>query len=321
MRRASSRLAAAVLLVTAGSASALELNYKWKKGDVHRFRYEDDSTMEMKMPGGMGMPGMQMPGMNMGAGGMTVQMKVQSVFSQKVLAVRPDGTAEVELTLEKLDFRQGDQSVTALKQIPPAARKVKAEVDRKGHAKFFRMVTLYVQEGRTMVGVHNLKAGPHGASASMSAGDMRVDVVAAVDPKTGSVTLAMQEKKVPPALKAVTIKEEDPAVDVIPKDIFEMMVLPEGPGHRPVLEEHVNTIFEACAFQDITGQRITKVVDALQSFEQRLDRFIGAVRARDAHISDPAERARRDRAAELMLNGPQDSEIATSQDDIDALFA
>jgi chemotaxis protein CheZ len=100
-----------------------------------------------------------------------------------------------------------------------------------------------------------------------------------------------------------------------------LMVLPEGPGHRPVLEEHVNTIFEACAFQDITGQRITKVVDALQSFEQRLDRFIGAVRARDAHISDPAERARRDRAAELMLNGPQDSEIATSQDDIDALFA
>ena len=100
-----------------------------------------------------------------------------------------------------------------------------------------------------------------------------------------------------------------------------LMALPDGPGQRPTLEEHVGTIFEACAFQDITGQRISKVVDALQSFEKRLDRFIGAVRARDAAISDPVERARQDRATELLLNGPQDAEVATSQDDIDALFA
>lgn len=96
--------------------------------------------------------------------------------------------------------------------------------------------------------------------------------------------------------------------------------LPAGSESRPELEEHVGTIFEACAFQDITGQRISKVVDALQSFEQRLDRFIGAVRASDAAISDPAERARRERAAELMLNGPQIEEAAPTQDDIDALF-
>ncbi|GJE39529.1 protein phosphatase CheZ [Methylobacterium persicinum] len=100
-----------------------------------------------------------------------------------------------------------------------------------------------------------------------------------------------------------------------------ILSLPDGAEHRPVLEEHIGTIFEACAFQDITGQRISKVVDALQSFEQRLDRFIGAVRARDAAISDPVERARRERASELMLNGPQAEEIATTQDDIDALFA
>jgi chemotaxis protein CheZ len=100
-----------------------------------------------------------------------------------------------------------------------------------------------------------------------------------------------------------------------------LLVLPQGAGRQEALEEHVNTIFEACAFQDITGQRISKVVDALQSFEQRLDRFIGAVRARDAATSDPQERARRERAAELLLNGPQAPEEATSQDDIDALFA
>ncbi|GJD33661.1 protein phosphatase CheZ [Methylobacterium aerolatum] len=100
-----------------------------------------------------------------------------------------------------------------------------------------------------------------------------------------------------------------------------LLLLPEGPAGRPGLDEHVNTIFEACAFQDITGQRISKVVDALQSFEKRLDRFIGAVRARDAISSDPVERARQERAETLLLNGPQDAAIATSQDDIDALFA
>lgn len=239
MRFASRSLAAALVLFASGSASAVELNYQWKKGDVHRFQYEDDSTIEMKMPGmgdmgGMG--GMQMPGMDMGKGGMNVRMKVQSVFSQKVLSVRPDGTAEVELTLEKMDLVGGDKRVTTIDKIPAAAKKVKAEVDRKGNAKFYKMVTVYIQEGRTVVGVHNLKAGPRGASASMTAGDTRVDVVAAVDPKKGTITLAMEEKKAPPpALKAVKIKEEDPSVDVLPKQIFDMMVLPEGdmsPGGR-----------------------------------------------------------------------------------------
>ncbi|OJT17485.1 hypothetical protein BO221_46110 [Archangium sp. Cb G35] len=239
MRFGSRSLAAALVLFASGSASAVELNYKWKKGDVHRFQYEDDSTIEMKMPGGMGgMPGMgmQMPGMEMGKGGMNVRMKVQSVFSQKVLSVRKDGTAEVELTLEKMDLVGADKRVTTIDTIPPAAKKVKAEVDRKGNAKFFKMVTVYIQEGRTVVGVHNLKAGPKGASASMTAGDTRVDVVAAVDPKSGTVSLAMTEKKAPPpALKAVKIKEEDPSVDVLPKQIFDMMVLPDGdlaPGGR-----------------------------------------------------------------------------------------
>jgi hypothetical protein len=39
----------------------------------------------------------------------------------------------------------------------------------------------------------------------------------------------------PPALKKVAIKQEDPGVDVLPKQIFDMMVLPEGsmePGSR-----------------------------------------------------------------------------------------
>ena len=63
MHRGFRGLSVALVLFTAGSASAVEFNYTWKKGDVHRFQYEDDSTIEMKMAGGM--PGMQMPGMQL----------------------------------------------------------------------------------------------------------------------------------------------------------------------------------------------------------------------------------------------------------------
>ena len=229
-----SRLSAACLaLLLSAPALAVELNYKWKKGDSHRFSYEDDTTLEMAMAGMAGMPAMPgMPGMAVtGEAGGGMQMKVQTVFRQKVLAVRPDGSADVELTVEKLDFFQGGKKVANITQVPPAARVVKAEVDRKGNAKFFKMVTLYMQEDRMVLGVHKVQAGPNGvrSSASATVGDQKVEVVASVDPKTGKITAAMKTSAAPPpALKAVQVKEEDPGIDVLPKQIFEMMVLPEG---------------------------------------------------------------------------------------------
>ncbi len=222
--------AACLALLLSAPALAVELNYKWKKGDTHRFSYEDDTTIEMAMAGMAGMPGM--PGMAaMGSAGGGMKMKVQTVFNQKVLAVRPDGSADVELTVEKLDFFQGGKKVANIAQVPPAARVVKAEVDRKGNAKFYKMVTLYMQEDRLVLGVHKVQAGPGGVSSSVSGtvGDQQVEVVASVDPKTGKVTAAMKTSAAPPpALKAVQVKEEDPGVDVLPKQIFEMMVLPDG---------------------------------------------------------------------------------------------
>jgi chemotaxis protein CheZ len=45
------------------------------------------------------------------------------------------------------------------------------------------------------------------------------------------------------------------------------------------------------------------------------------VKARDEAGHDPTEAERRKRAEVLLLNGPQIDGPATSQDDIDALFA
>ncbi|WP_340118630.1 protein phosphatase CheZ [Pelagibius sp. 7325] len=90
----------------------------------------------------------------------------------------------------------------------------------------------------------------------------------------------------------------------------------------------VTSIFEACGFQDITGQRITKVVTALQQIESKVDALLhafgddikkdGAPRGAQKKTTTPSGKPAR--PDEDLLNGPQLPENAISQDDIDALF-
>jgi chemotaxis protein CheZ len=91
--------------------------------------------------------------------------------------------------------------------------------------------------------------------------------------------------------------------------------------YRSLVEERILTIFEACSFQDITGQRIARVLEALEQLEKRLDRFAKAVNVRDsADAPDPEAALRQARREVLLLNGPQNEDVAIKQDDIDALF-
>jgi chemotaxis protein CheZ len=82
----------------------------------------------------------------------------------------------------------------------------------------------------------------------------------------------------------------------------------------------VTGIYEACSFQDITGQRTTKIIQSLQTIEQRIVRLIKVLgheihgnRSEDAPAGAPRDAH--------LLNGPQLSQSANSQADIDALFA
>jgi chemotaxis protein CheZ len=80
-------------------------------------------------------------------------------------------------------------------------------------------------------------------------------------------------------------------------------------------------IFEACNFQDLTGQRIRKVVDLLQFIETRIASMIAIWRSVGEFREDEAEVAVELSDADL-LNGPPlagDAGIV-SQDDIDSLF-
>jgi chemotaxis protein CheZ len=87
------------------------------------------------------------------------------------------------------------------------------------------------------------------------------------------------------------------------------------------LTDVTTRIYEACGFQDITGQRITKVVGALKAIEAKVASILSAFGDR-AGAMGGAPRAEASDAVELsLLNGPQLPTAAMDQSDIDRLLA
>ena len=86
-----------------------------------------------------------------------------------------------------------------------------------------------------------------------------------------------------------------------------------------ILEKIVN-VFEACNFQDITGQRITKVVKTLKFVEERVNAMIeiwGGEAIAEAAVQSTQKSE--DHEASL-LNGPARDGDGCKQSDVDALF-
>ena len=88
------------------------------------------------------------------------------------------------------------------------------------------------------------------------------------------------------------------------------------------IQERVISIFEACNFQDLTGQRISKVMNTMKFIEHHINVMMdiwGGVDAIKAH-TPPAIDERVGDAK--LLNGPMiDGDVGhASQDDIDAMF-
>ncbi|MBV8827330.1 MAG: chemotaxis protein [Hyphomicrobiales bacterium] len=77
------------------------------------------------------------------------------------------------------------------------------------------------------------------------------------------------------------------------------------PAFKSMVDEQMLIVFEACSFQDITGQRVAKVIETLKHVEARVARFSDALRTRDTggFVSE-AERASAERKERLLLSGP-----------------
>ena len=88
------------------------------------------------------------------------------------------------------------------------------------------------------------------------------------------------------------------------------------------IQERVVSIFEACNFQDLTGQRISKVMTTMKFIENHITVMMdiwGGVDAIKAHAPPIVDEREGDAR---LLNGPKlDGDVGhASQNDIDALF-
>ena len=84
------------------------------------------------------------------------------------------------------------------------------------------------------------------------------------------------------------------------------------------LQDATTRIYEACSFQDITGQRITKVVSTLKTIEAKVAQIVTTfgTSKREVPVEETVEAA-----DSALLNGPQHPTVAMDQSDIDKLLA
>lgn len=86
------------------------------------------------------------------------------------------------------------------------------------------------------------------------------------------------------------------------------------------LAEEVTRIYEACNFQDITGQRIGKIVGALKIIEARLEALAPSLSGIAAAAPVSVAGSSDARPDDHLLHGPQLTANAKSQEEIDALL-
>ncbi len=84
------------------------------------------------------------------------------------------------------------------------------------------------------------------------------------------------------------------------------------------LDDRIGVIFEACTFQDITGQRISKIARSMSYVDQRVRAIAeiwGAASLAEVAVPEPETDPQ-----QALLDGPALAGEGTSQDDIDKMF-
>ena len=118
-------------------------------------------------------------------------------------------------------------------------------------------------------------------------------------------------------LEAITRDTENATHTIMNSAEAIMGMTPADPDYKAKVDDEVMKIFEACSFQDITGQRVSKVVNVLKQIEERVGRLADSLGIDDK----PAEMSEGEkRKADLLLNGPALNGPETRQDAIDAMF-
>ncbi len=92
-------------------------------------------------------------------------------------------------------------------------------------------------------------------------------------------------------------------------------------AYQATVNDAVMEIFQACSFQDLTGQRISKVVETLDHIDARVSTFVKAVNARDEEgYANDSEKHRAKFKEDQLINGPALDGDGIDQSIVDGLF-
>ncbi|MGJ8529530.1 protein phosphatase CheZ [Maritalea sp.] len=86
------------------------------------------------------------------------------------------------------------------------------------------------------------------------------------------------------------------------------------------VEQHMMAIFEACTFQDLTGQRVTRVIQTVEVIEQRIELLCHMIESNQittvaSTVSDSEKRNQ-----SRLVRGPANEGEGINQDTVDAMF-
>jgi chemotaxis regulatin CheY-phosphate phosphatase CheZ len=131
----------------------------------------------------------------------------------------------------------------------------------------------------------------------------------------------LSHERIPSAgaeLQAITRDTEDATNTIMNcAEAIMGMDVSDPKAYKTSVDDEVMKIFEACSFQDITGQRVSKIINVLQQIEERVGKLAATL-----GVDDKAKELteREIRARDLLLNGPAIGGPETRQDAIDAMF-
>ncbi|MEO5375930.1 MAG: protein phosphatase CheZ [Alphaproteobacteria bacterium] len=117
-----------------------------------------------------------------------------------------------------------------------------------------------------------------------------------------------------------TIMEASETINAVVAELDEMVRYPEATAQHQRIIDAINRIFEACSFQDITGQRISKIIKTMNLIEGTVNSLIVIVGSDSVAVPLPMiaaadEPLKNDNG--IGLYGPSSG---VSQEDIDKLF-
>lgn len=116
-----------------------------------------------------------------------------------------------------------------------------------------------------------------------------------------------------------TIMEATERNQVIVDGLKEKLRVAEITQDLDKITENSNHVYEACTFQDITGQRISKIVKTMNLLEGTLSSLVVII-GKDSIAALPVKEEKSE-DGEIAMDGPAlDGDESVSQADIDALF-